>query len=474
MRVIQAVRLGHQSLVGHKRRSISTVIIMSVLFGVLLGVVFVVQGLENTILNAANTATDGKYYLLFSTNLASCEFGVPAASAPTGTNESQDNLANEYQDSTESYLTKCPEQTWMSDIAAEVAQYHGRIVVDNSVAASDSLANFIQYDLDQVPSGNLPVLVNLSTTLSKLDLNIKGDKNYRTWQAVVKQVVPDLLGQTYYDAAYGRNLTIVGILPSGNLTEIGIGRRAGSASWNPLDIMLGMLRNGAPASLSSVVLDTPAQDINSDNALGLNIENYELRVAVFDEFDDIDSYLRAQGCMTLQQEFCQGGESTGASAAEPPSYTFAQVFASQVADVAYFETMQSILRVVELAVIVIAGIVMILTCVKMIGAETLTIRLYRSVGASIGDICLIYLSYLLEICLLAVGCALVIGILIALIASMMNGSALSIMLTAAYTSVYDAPIILMGWNLDILQICGAMILVAPVCLLLCLPKLNKM
>ena len=63
MKLGDAWRLGHANVKSHKGRSIATIITISVLFGLVMGVNFVLQGMQNSILPYAEQATDGKIYV---------------------------------------------------------------------------------------------------------------------------------------------------------------------------------------------------------------------------------------------------------------------------------------------------------------------------------------------------------------------------------------------------------------------------
>ncbi len=73
MHISQALKLGFLSIRGHKRRSLTTIIIVSVIFGVLTGIMFIAQGLENTILDIQDRAMDNHYYLQVATNTDICD-----------------------------------------------------------------------------------------------------------------------------------------------------------------------------------------------------------------------------------------------------------------------------------------------------------------------------------------------------------------------------------------------------------------
>ena len=63
LRFSDALRLSWSNIAQHKKRSAIIVLTISVLFGVVMGFNFMLQGLRGTILDAALQANDGKVYL---------------------------------------------------------------------------------------------------------------------------------------------------------------------------------------------------------------------------------------------------------------------------------------------------------------------------------------------------------------------------------------------------------------------------
>ena len=63
MKLRDIYRLAHREYAAYKTRSVATIITVGALFGLLLGILFVMQGLENVTLRYAGEATDGWIYL---------------------------------------------------------------------------------------------------------------------------------------------------------------------------------------------------------------------------------------------------------------------------------------------------------------------------------------------------------------------------------------------------------------------------
>lgn len=63
MKLREVYKLARREYTAYKTRSRATAIVIGVLFGLLIGILFVVQGLEDTVLRYAGVATDGAIYL---------------------------------------------------------------------------------------------------------------------------------------------------------------------------------------------------------------------------------------------------------------------------------------------------------------------------------------------------------------------------------------------------------------------------
>ena len=63
MKLRDIYRLAHREYAAYKTRSVATIITVGALFGLLLGILFVMQGLENVTLRYAGETTDGWIYL---------------------------------------------------------------------------------------------------------------------------------------------------------------------------------------------------------------------------------------------------------------------------------------------------------------------------------------------------------------------------------------------------------------------------
>lgn len=376
MKLSQAFRLGYRSIVAHKRRNLSTALIVGVLFGLLIGINFVLQGIENSLIHTANTATAGKYYLLISTNINICDVEVEA---------DDDNVSFSYS---------CPELAFDSLVDRLLADTSAQLV------SPDTLPDF-------QGTGRLSML--------------EGDEFH--------------------------------------------------PSHNPLDhLIFNLLSSNAPSA--------GLPDLDAYTDLGPAFADfYRYAVAEFSSLRSLRDFFSAQDC-TIRNEFCAsaaGGITYVDDQDRPkPPLIFAQLFTNQVAVFDIFdEVIFPVFTFIELIIIVIAFVITLLTFLKVLQAEAPTIRLYRSLGASTSDVCLIYAAYLLEICLLSFVVAFLIGLIIALVVSFMNTANLGAMLAAAYGVNPSQPIFLIGFNWHLLLLAASLLITAIIALLCSLPKFQR-
>lgn len=64
MWLVDAIKLARANLAAGKGRNLATIVVVGTLFGLVLGVNFVLQGLENTLMNCANEQTDNIIYMV--------------------------------------------------------------------------------------------------------------------------------------------------------------------------------------------------------------------------------------------------------------------------------------------------------------------------------------------------------------------------------------------------------------------------
>lgn len=448
MKISQAVKLGHQNLAGHKRRNLAAMITAGILFGVLMAVLLVVQGLENTITQAHNAAIiTTPYYLKISTNPNHCDTDIKF-------DENGQIISS---------ITTCPDYD-VEAIKTELVKYHGELqdspTEDNLQFWQNVLKSKLQ--LENIPKGASPVLLGAGTALNLAHLTPPPHLNLSQQVAVMEKVVQPLIGQTFLDAN-GELLYFAGLLPTGDLAEIGAVYQRGhwQSSGNPINLLLTLAGASTP-ELPTGILYLGRSTASTRDDASHELINYHNYLAKFENFDAAYQFAEAKVCV---DEF---------GACEfLPEYNVTPLIGNQIQIAYRFQLVKFILNLVKYGVMLIALIVMLITCIKVIQAETTTIQLYRSLGASSGDLNIIYGAYLLEFCLLTMLFALMLGVIIAGVISFCSATWLKEMLTIAYAKEFTGPPVLLGWNFSLTEVIVVMLLVAPLGLLLCQKTLQQ-
>lgn len=115
--------------------------------------------------------------------------------------------------------------------------------------------------------------------------------------------------------------------------------------------------------------------------------------------------------------------------------------------------------------VVIAVIIALSTYARLIGKDLKIISLYHALGATKGQIRVVYAVYLLMLSVMAVGFAVIVGLILAAVLSMVNMEALRSVWSLAFGMEAGA-VWLVGWNNLIWWLAGAMLLTAVVAIIL--------
>lgn len=121
--------------------------------------------------------------------------------------------------------------------------------------------------------------------------------------------------------------------------------------------------------------------------------------------------------------------------------------------------------------LVIAGIIMIGTFVYLIDQELHSMVVYRALGASVKDLLVIALGYLLEIGVAMAAFVVLASVVGVLIFSGMNAGYLGGLLEEFY-GITSPKTLLLGWNWDILWVVATILAAVPVSLLLTLDQFS--
>lgn len=425
-----ALRLSWSNIAEHKKRSVAIIVTISILFGAIMGFNFMLQGLQSTILDTALRANDGKVYL---------ETGYQNIS-----------LINE-GDFTE--LTDL--EAAQKIVRDTVADHHGKIIGEMTA-----------YQL-----GNTRWVINraVADAVGKLDMNLDELKSDQIPFLAPEFEDAHFQGYLWNNGKKDERLVRVGAYPS---TEAGTPTLSG---FNPLNLLLGMVHgsgtdgkpliiddgSGKVADYLNSIAQTRVEDGAYEDIAQL-FEDWppEMRyIAVFDNYDDaVAYYYDAYGNNSNSPKLVQ---------IDGKKYSILNmdIFGRVIYIRLDFDNLQFMLTAIELLFIVIAILIATFTFTHLIDQDAATVALYRSLGASTGNIYLIYFLYLVELCLLAVLSCIVIAFVFSGSMWLFNAGALAERLKDYYI-LKDLPKVnLFGFNGTFFWTIGSIMMVAPISLL---------
>ena len=133
-----------------------------------------------------------------------------------------------------------------------------------------------------------------------------------------------------------------------------------------------------------------------------------------------------------------------------------------------YENLQNVwlvFRIVAAVLTVIALIIAISTYGRLIGKDMKIISLYHAMGANGKQIRLVYLTYLLMLSIMAVGFAIVVGLALAAVLSLVNMTNLTQVFALGF-GIETESVWLVGWNNLVLGLAGIMIFAAVIAIVL--------
>ena len=424
-----ALRLSWSNIAEHKKRSVAIVLTISILFGVIMGFNFMLEGLRETILGAALQANDGKAYL---------EVGYQElAGFGPGRVEKVDSEAK------------------LDEFIKEgVTRYHGKIIGEklnyqfNNIfetitpAVAESISGEI--DLSSVPEDKVAVLMPAETS---------------PYAAVDRE---DYYIVGTYPATQQGSPTLPGLNPANLLLSMVYGSGINARPW--------IIDNDSEA-VHNYFLKLAQQKVYSGSPYASAEEYLETVVPqtrYIVEFPNYENAVNYYYDIYAEKNIPKNVEIGDRKYELLNMDTFGRVIYLE----SDFNNLQFMLTAIEILFIVIAILVATFTFAHLIDQDAATIALYRSLGASTGSIYLIYFLYLVELCLLAVLSCILIAFIIVGVMWLCNAGALAERLKEYYI-LKDLPKVnLFGFNGMFFWIIGAIMIIAPISLVLTMRRFS--
>ena len=420
LRLSDALRLSWANIAEYKGRSVVVVATVAILFGLVMGVNFLLRGLEVTLLDASVAKTGGKVYVETSFKKSRC-----------GSNEERLN--------------------------ERLEKYHGEKVGTLKKYALDGETVGV---IEVEPGKEFPTeeeYVGWGTEKQEMNaahLSVGGGTTLELKRASVLNLV---LGGVYGNAIEEGDLVVddgSGEIEEYIKTRIEEIQRKKVAN---VDEMLAM----DVAEEAEGGQEFTEEDIAYfyEEAENWEPEVSEESIAVFENYWDLKDYVLTR-------------DTPEAKNLEPQAFGVGNLFSNTVDIINEVEMMRTVLKFFEVVLLVVAVIVATLTFAHLIDNDAATVALYRSMGASTGNIYAIYFLYLVELCLLAVLSCVLIAFMIVGMMWLGNAEALAERLKGFYM-LKDLPKVnLFGFNNMFFGIAGSIMLVAPLSLLLTMRRFS--
>ena len=436
LRLRDALRLAFVNLAGNRRRTSLIIMTVVVLFAPMLSLAFLAQGIRNSILDTSALQTGGAVYI------------------QTGF------LADIYYGAEERVITPAPENA--DEILRErIAAHHGEIV-GTITAARRSLGwdyDLISASAVEAFQGDTAPSTNLTATATTTDIAPITDAPANTLASPLPAITNSNLHLS--DPA----LSILATYP-GTKTLFSLQGASAALSFFTDAI------SGTPSQTFLVDDNSPAIQSYRDQALAdwrarcqqtyQSTCDYrpslpELYVVRFANPRDAAAYQTTAGFDSLHY-----GYDTDADY----QYLIADLFNNTLSAAGATTSAQFIIYVVMGAFLILALILIVATLSHAADEDAATIALYRSLGASTRAVHLIYFLYLLLLCLFAALISFLVALLFASLIALIVATPFAASLQTFYQLSAPPTISCLGLDGYALLLLAAILLVAPLALLL--------
>ena len=437
MRWIDYLRLSYAGIKAQKRRSFTVIAIVGLLFSIVLALCFIVQGIENTVLDTMLLPTNGSVLIMSTVDQNACD-------------------------------DVCDLPTEVATIQHNVQAYGGTVIPTQAVQTPDG--SFYQLNTNVFPPSStnpdatptsptdpdtIPIAASLSAVASLAQLEAPSQDASIADKVQFIQAARDRTLHQVVTAPSGQKYYIAEILPSTTyLTDLSLSRVDGN-NGNILDLIFSQLSPGFSQNFLLASATAPTSNIGTNTqATSINTDVQGTVFALFPNLDAAYAYYRdpANYCSVRDQilNHCGGRQYR---------YLTTSAIANPLGIYECFQDIWPVIIVVSVVLMVIAVIIALSTYSRLIGRDLKIISLYHAMGASRRQIRLVYITYFLMLSLAAVIFATVLGSVLALIMSLTNQASLQAVFMLALGTA-DRFTILLGLNPLILYATLALLLTA--------------
>ena len=434
MRTLDYLRLGAAGMKAHKKRALVVVMIVGLLFGVVAAGAFFLQGLEQVALAEMLAPTEGKVLVMSSVDTRACG-------------------------------EDCEVAAEVEKMKEKIGEYGGEVVP----AVVRQMAEGMFYVVDEGVFGEVfsgvkaeasgedeamtvVVPLEVAAELAGIEMPESGASVAERMVAIYK-VREAALGRTV-ESETGARYEVAGILPGGvyatDLSLVYAGQ-----SGNPLNMLFGQVKTGVSQSFGVGAGDglAEAEATGGELAGEVDAEAMGMVLAVFEDIEAAEGYYRDE------VNYCAEVDRMMGRCSEEYRY---QVAAAVADPLGTYDNLQQVWSVFKIAAAVLAAIAVLIalsTYVRLLGGDVKIIALYHAMGATGWQIRLVYLTYLVMLSVLAVGFAVILGLGLAAVLSLVNMAALKEVFAMGF-GVVTEEIWLVGWSEVIWWLVGALLVAA--------------
>lgn len=367
IKLSDALSLSWKNIFHHKKRSITVIITISILFSTILAYSILVTSIEKLAISASISQTKSKIYLTVQ---------------DTEKNSVTDEITITNRNLSKLNLSPTINQDSIESIKKEVLEYNGKIVgfyksyqldfpyqiIDKQVAES-----IIDKNLwSDMPQDKIPVITMADWSFPNTP-DYKAIKNRLENEIFKVGFIPSLNTKKITSEKYTFLVPLLQSLPR-----------------NKEDLLLfiddgtGKIEKFIKKQIEVYLQEDTERNFFSQTETGIS------PVVTFDSPDDLSRYMYP------------GKTFLGIRDYREQKYTYQDLFGTTVDLISNLESLKSLFIICFLTLLLITIVITLVTLSHIIEEDTPIITLYRAFGASTPNICIIYLLYLFELMILSV------------------------------------------------------------------------
>ena len=434
MRIKDILHISAKNIRIYFKRNLIIMAVMGVIFGLILTINLWFQGMENAYMKLASQITDGKV-IIEATN--SMEGMVVEDTMPQVTHQAM-------QEDIETYGGK---------VLGDAEKYG---VFGSVILPKELVENAVEVDMNKVPADAAPVLVSTFLGEQLLGKSFPSEYTNATQkQKDYEEYRNEIIGKTFTDA-YGAKYYVVG-LNSGNF-------HVGNLSFKQLERNSNNILNPllefitTPEGIPIVIDNGKSENWQKDESAsledltGIKTESESL-IAIFD--DNVSAY-----------DYFQHGKGRFMNVNLPNREYSVNIIAGVSPETIYIiKNIKLVINIASIALGLIAAIVVVFTSIRLVDQDERNIALYYSLGATAGQVRMIYLFYFLELMIGAVILAFCMASMLVAAFSVLNRELIGIQSALGFNLATTSEEIWYGTNVSTFAIVIAMLVMSFVCMI---------